>query len=151
MPELLLVDGGKGQLGVALSVLDALGLKGKMALAGIAKKNEAMGEMTDKIYLPGRVNPVNFGKDADLLLFLQRIRDEAHRSAIGFQRNRRGRKSLQSALDGLDGIGPKRKASLLQHFGSIENIRAADVESLMKAPGISRTVARSIYTAFSKK
>ncbi len=151
LPDLLLVDGGKGQLNVASGVLEALGLKTRLTLAGIAKKNEAMGEVTDKIYLPGRVNPVQFGRDSDLLLFLQRVRDEAHRSAIGYQRRRRGKKSLTSRLDDLEGIGPKRKASLLKHFGSIEKICAATVEELKMAPGISNAVAQSIRTALSKK
>jgi len=151
LPDLLLVDGGKGQLNVASGVLEALGLRSRLALAGIAKKNEALGEMTDKVYLPGRVNPVQFGKDSDVLLFLQRVRDEAHRSAIGYQRRRRGKKSLKSRLDDLEGIGPKRKASLLKHFGSIENICAATAEELKMAPGISNAVAQSIRTAFSDK
>ncbi len=150
LPDLLLVDGGKGQLNVASGVLEALGLKSRLALAGIAKKNEAIGEMTDKIYLPGRVNPVQFGKDSDLLLFLQRVRDEAHRSAIGYQRRRRGKNSLKSRLDDLDGIGPKRKTLLLKHFGSIEKIRTATVEELKMVPGISNAVAHSIRAALSK-
>jgi excinuclease ABC subunit C len=151
LPNLLLVDGGKGQLSVALGVLEALGLNDKFAVAGIAKKNEALGETTDKIYLPGRVNPVQFSRDPDLLLFLQRIRDEAHRAAIGFQRSHRGKQSLKSFLDDLVGIGPKRKASLLKHFGSIEKIGAATIKELALVPGISDTVAQSIHAALSGK
>jgi excinuclease ABC subunit C len=149
LPDLLLVDGGKGQLNVALAVLEALGLKDRFSVAGIAKKNEALGEKADKIFLPGRANPLPFGKDADLLLFLQRVRDEAHRSAIGYQRKTRGKQSLVSSLDGLTGIGPKRKASLLRHFGSMDGIRAATVEDLSRVPGISMTVARTIQAAFA--
>lgn len=149
LPDLLLVDGGKGQLSVALSVLEALGLKDRFAVAGIAKKNEALGEKTDKIFLPGRANPLQFGKDADLLLFLQRVRDEAHRSAIGYQRKSRGKQSLASSLDGLIGIGPKRKASLLKHFGSMDEIRKATVEELSKVPGISTAIARTVHAALS--
>ena len=148
-PDLLLVDGGKGQLNVALGVLEALGLRARFAVAGIAKKNEALGEKTDKIYLPGRANAVQFGKDADLLLFLQRVRDEAHRSAVGYQRRTRGKQSLVSSLDGLRGIGPKRKASLLRHFGSMDKIRQATVEDLSKVPGISTAVARTIRSTLS--
>jgi excinuclease ABC subunit C len=150
LPDLLLVDGGKGQLNVALSVLDALGLRGRFALAGIAKKNEAAGEKADKIYLPGRANPLQFGKDADLLLLLQRVRDEAHRSAIGYQRRSRGKQSLKSALDELSGIGPKRKAALLRHFGSMKRIKAATVEQLESVPGISSVMAASIHAALSQ-
>ena len=149
LPDLLLVDGGRGQLNVALGVLEKLGLKDRFAVAGIAKKNEAVGEKSDKIFLPGRANPLQFGKDADLLLFLQRVRDEAHRSAVGYQRRNRGKQSLASFLDGLIGIGPKRKASLLKYFGSMDNIRKATVEELGKAPGISAAVARTIHAAFS--
>jgi len=149
LPDLLLVDGGKGQLNVALAVLEALGLKDRFSVAGIAKKNEAVGETADKIFLPGRANPLQFGKDADLLLFLQRVRDEAHRSAVGYQRRTRGKQSLVSSLDGLTGIGPKRKASLLRHFGSMDRIREATVEELSRVPGISTTVARTIQAAFS--
>jgi excinuclease ABC subunit C len=147
LPGLLLVDGGRGQLNVALGVLDELGLKDRFGVAGIAKKNEAIGEKTDKIYVPGRSNPVQFGKDGDVLLFLQRVRDEAHRSAIGYQRKRRNMQFLQSSLDDLAGVGPKRKAMLLERFGSIENIRAATLEELCLLPGISKTMARSIRQA----
>ena len=147
LPGLLLVDGGRGQLNVALGVLDELGLRGRFGVAGIAKKNETISELTDKIYLPGRSNPVQFGKDGDLLLFLQRIRDEAHRSAIGYQRKRRNMQFLQSSLDRLAGVGPKRKAMLLERFGSVENIRTATLDELCLLPGISRTMARSIQQA----
>jgi excinuclease ABC subunit C len=149
LPDLLLVDGGKGQLNVALSVLDELGLQGRFNVAGIAKKNEALGETSDKIYLPGRANPLQFGKDSDLLLFLQRVRDEAHRSAIGFQRDRRNKHFLTSLLDDLRGIGPKRKALLLEHFGSVESIKRASVADLMVLPGISPTLAESIHATIN--
>ncbi len=144
LPDLLLVDGGRGQLSVALGVVESLGFQNRLAVAGIAKKNESVGEMTDKIYLPGRVNPVQFGKDADLLLFLQRVRDEAHRSAVGYQRKYRGKRSLASVLDGLEGVGPKRRASLLKHFGSIDRIKAATIDELVSVPGVSKTVAQVI-------
>ena len=150
LPDLLLVDGGKGQLNVALSVLSGLGLRGQVAMAGIAKKNEASGEKTDKIYLPGRSNSLQFGKDTDLLLFLQRVRDEAHRSAIGYQRRSRGKLSLKSALDDLSGIGPKRKATLLKHFGGMNQIKAATIEELKSVPGISAAIAESIHGALSQ-
>jgi excinuclease ABC subunit C len=149
LPELLLVDGGRGQLNVALSVLAELGLKDRFGVAGIAKKNEALGEMTDKIYLPGRSNPVQFGKDGDVLLFLQRVRDEAHRSAIGYQRKRRNKQFLRSSLDALSGVGPKRKAMLLERFGSIENIRAATPDELCQLPGITKTMARTIHLSLT--
>ena len=102
------------------------------------------GERRDKIFKPGRANPLNFGRDEDLLLFLQRIRDEAHRFAISFHRKRRQKISLQSELDTIPGIGKKRKAALLQHFKSVKNIRAADADDISALPGFNRVVAESI-------
>ena len=90
-PDLLLVDGGKGQVNIAVAVLDQLGATGRFAIAGIAKKDAEKGESQDKIYLPNRANPVNLGSDGRLLLLLQQIRDEAHRFAVAFQRKRRTR------------------------------------------------------------
>ena len=150
LPDLLLVDGGKGQLNVALAVLHGLGLAGQLAVAGIAKKDEARGDETDKIYLPQRANPVNMSKDPDVLLFLQRVRDEAHRFAITYQRRRRGKSSVQSVLDQVDGIGPKRKRLLLQHFGSIAKIKRATVEELCQLPSISQSLAQTIATQLKK-
>jgi excinuclease ABC subunit C len=146
-PDLLVVDGGKGQLNIALAVTRELNLTEKFDIIGIAKKDETKGETRDKIFKPGRANPLNFGKDEDLLLFLQRIRDEAHRFAISYHRKRRGKISIQSALDTIPGVGKKRKAALLRHFKSIKNIRAADPEVIGALPGFSPSVAQSILKA----
>ena len=146
-PDLLMVDGGKGQLNIALAVIRELNLAEKFDIIGIAKKDETKGETRDKIFKPGRANPLNFGKDEDLLLFLQRIRDEAHRSAISFHRKRRKKISLQSVLDTIPGVGKKRKAALLHHFKSVKNIRAADSEEIGALPGFNRSVAESILKA----
>jgi len=146
-PDLLMVDGGKGQLNIALAVIRELNLAEKFDIIGIAKKDETKGETRDKIFKPGRANPLNFGKDEDLLLFLQRIRDEAHRFAITFHRQRRKKISLQSALDTIPGVGKKRKAALLQHFKSVKNIRAADSDEIGALPGFNRSVAESILKA----
>ena len=143
-PDLLMVDGGKGQLNIAVAVTDELNLAQKFDIIGIAKKDEKKGETRDKIFKPGRANPLNFGRDEDLLLFLQRIRDESHRFAISFHRKRRKKISLQSALDTIPGIGKKRKAALLQHFKSIKNIRAADADDISVLPGFNRGLAESI-------
>lgn len=140
-PDLLVVDGGKGQLNIALSVLRELGLEEGFAIIGIAKKDESRGETEDKIYIPGRSNPISFGRAGDLLLFLQRIRDEAHRFAVSFHRKRRSKTSLQSALDSIPGIGKKRKTALLTHFRGVKNIRAATIDDLTAVPGINRKVA----------
>jgi excinuclease ABC subunit C len=145
LPDLLLVDGGKGQLNIATAVVAAMGLEGRFAVAGIAKKDESRAEESDKIYLPRRSNPVNLNKDPDLLLFLQRIRDEAHRFAIGYQRRRRATASVVSALDGIAGIGPQRKRALLDRFGGVAGIKAATVEELGQLPGVSSELAQRIH------
>lgn len=150
LPDLLLVDGGKGQLNVALKVLEEFGMSGQFGVAGIAKKDEAKGDLDDKIYLPQRSNPVTFGKDSGLLLFLQRVRDEAHRFAIGYQRQRRAKSSVQSVLDEIGGIGPKRKRLLLRHFGSIGAIKKASAEELGQLPGISIRLAESLLAQLNK-
>ena len=124
-----------------------MGLAGQFHLAGIAKKDERKGEVDDKIYLPGRANPVNLGHDGRLLLLLQQIRDEAHRFAITFQRKRRQRSMVRSALDQVAGVGPKRKAMLLKHFGSIKKIRAATVDEISELPGMNRSLAEAIKQA----
>ncbi len=150
-PDLLMVDGGKGQLNIALAVTRELGLTEKFDIIGIAKKDERKGETRDKIFKPGRANPLGFGKDEDLLLFLQRIRDEAHRFAISFHRKRRKKISLQSALDTIPGVGKKRKAALLKHFKSVKNIRAADPEEIGALPGFNSSVAESILKAIGNR
>jgi excinuclease ABC subunit C len=143
-PELLMVDGGKGQLNIAVNVLCELHLNGRFDVIGIAKKDEKRGETEDKIYGPGRVNAINFGRNGELLLFLQRIRDEAHRVAVTFHRQRRNKRTLHSSLDTIPGVGKKRKTLLLKHFGSIKNIRAATFDELNALPGITHSVAASV-------
>ncbi|MCF8068795.1 MAG: excinuclease ABC subunit UvrC [Desulfobacterales bacterium] len=147
LPDILIVDGGKGQLNIAVAVLSALGMKNRFYLFGIAKKDTTRGETKDKIFQPQRSNPVKFGKDEDLLLFLQRIRDEAHRFAITFHRQRRNKKAIHSILDDIQGVGPGRKKLLLKHFGSIKKIRAASVEDIQKLPGINYVTAQKIVKA----
>ena len=146
-PDLLMVDGGKGQLNIALAVIKDLDLAGKFEIVGIAKKDGKKGETRDKIFRPGATNPLSFGREGDLLLFLQRIRDEAHRFAISFHRKRRQKIFLQSALDAIPGVGKKRKAILLQHFKSVKNIRAAELDEISSLPGFNRKVAESVQKA----
>ena len=150
-PDLLMVDGGKGQLNIALAVIRDVGLERKFDIIGIAKKDDKKGETRDKIFKPGRANPLGFGREGELLLFLQRIRDEAHRFAISFHRSRRGKISLQSALDTIPGVGQKRKATLLKHFKTIKNIRAADLDEIRSLPGFNRRAAKSVIEALSTK
>ncbi len=148
-PDLLMVDGGKGQLSIAVSVIRELGVEGRFDIVGVAKKNTAGGETADKIYKPGMSNPIGFGRDADLLLFLQRIRDEAHRFAITFHRSRRRSAGKGSVLDSIAGVGKKRKTVLIRRFGSIKRIKSATVEEIAAVPGISRPVAETVHAALN--
>jgi len=143
-PDLLMVDGGKGQLNIAVSIIRELGLEGIFNLIGIAKKDEERGETQDKIYKPGRRNPVNLGKEPDILLFMQRVRNESHRFAITFHRNRRKHTFKRSALDDIQGIGPRRKKALLKHFKSIQKIKEASLEQLSALPGMNRKAAQAV-------
>ena len=148
-PDVLMVDGGKGQLNIALSVLENLGLKNTFDVIGIAKKDVARNETQDKVYMPGRSNPINFGKEIETLFFLQRIRDEAHRYAIAFHRRKRSKIALHSILDEIPGIGKKRKAALLKQFKSFKKIRDASLDELTGVSGINRKVAKAVKTALS--
>ncbi|NVL90428.1 MAG: excinuclease ABC subunit UvrC [Desulfobacterales bacterium] len=147
LPDLLMVDGGKGQLNMAVAVLKALRLFGSFDLIAIAKKDPGRGETEDKIYKPGRKNPVNLKKDADVLLFLQRIRDEAHRSVITYHRKRRLMAGRRSVLQQIPGIGEKRRMLLLKHFGSLKRVKAASVEELAAVPGMTRQAAEAVFEA----
>jgi excinuclease ABC subunit C len=151
LPDLLLVDGGKGQMNIAVSVLSKLGLDGQFGVAGIAKADADRGENEDKVYVPGRRNPLNFGNRKDLLYFLQRIRDEAHRFVIAYHRKKRSRSALQSRLDGIQGIGEKRKEVLLKHFKSLKKIREASIEELAGLPGMNRWAAESVHTTLNRE
>jgi len=148
-PDLLIVDGGKGQLNIAVSVLKGLKLENELDIIGIAKKDVHKGEAQDKIYKPGRANPINFDREGNLLLFLQKIRDEAHRFAITFQRKRRKMTTMRSALDSVPGIGKMRKENLFRHFGGIRAIRSASIQELSAVPGINRKIAETIKKQLS--
>jgi excinuclease ABC subunit C len=139
LPDLLLVDGGKGQISVALAVLAELRLRGRFDVAGIAKNDDQ-----DRVYIPGRANPIQFGRDGEGLLLLQRLRDEAHRWAVGFQRQRRRKTALHSVLDEIPGIGPKRRTQLLTRFGGIARLKEASPAELQEIPGISAALAEAI-------
>ncbi len=151
LPDLLIVDGGKGQLNVALSIIRRFNLPSPFMMIGLAKKNKALGETEDKVYQPGRANPVNLGRGGDLLLFLQRVRDEAHRFALSFHRQRRNRSAVQSLLDTIPEVGKKRKKILLKHFGSLKKIRAATLHELGELPGMNRRAAETVKRALAAK
>jgi excinuclease ABC subunit C len=142
LPDVLLLDGGKGQLNIAVDILRRLDMAGRFAVAAIAKMEPERGDVQDKIYVPRRANPLHFGGNEEVLLFLQRVRDEAHRFAIRFHRQKRRQKAFVSGLDGIPGIGPKRKQALLRHFGGLSAIRAATLDELSALPGMNRKAAR---------
>jgi excinuclease ABC subunit C len=150
LPDLLMVDGGKGQLNIALEVIRNLGLENAFDVIGIAKKDETRGDTADKIFQPGRANPVNWGREGRLLLFLQSIRDEAHRFAITYHRRERNRNALESALDAVPGVGPQRKRMLLKHFGGVQNIRAATLQELASLPGMTLKTAETLQQALGE-
>jgi excinuclease ABC subunit C len=133
MPDLVIVDGGKGQVSAAKDSLDALGLH-DLPLAGLAKERE-------ELFLPDRTEPIVLPATSPALYLVQRLRDEAHRFAITYHRGLRARKAIRSAFDDLPGVGPKRKRELLKVFGSIKRVRDAPVEQIAAVPGISRTLA----------
>ncbi len=135
LPDLLLVDGGKGQLGVAVEVLEAFGLRERVPVAGLAKRFE-------ELFVPGRSRSIMLPRRSEGLFLLQRVRDEAHRFAITSHRRRRRKAGLASVLEQVPGIGPKRRKALLQAFGrDIEAIRRASVEELCAVPGITAEIA----------
>ena len=137
LPDLLLVDGGKGQLGRAVAVLERFGLLGKVPVAGLAKQNE-------ELFLPEKALPLLLPRQSQGLYLIQRVRDEAHRFAITAHRNRRAKEGLASRLDAIPGIGPAKRKALLNHFGSVDNIIEASVQDLQLVPGINAGLAQVI-------
>jgi excinuclease ABC subunit C len=139
-PNLVIIDGGKGQLNAARAALDELGIEG-VEICGLAKRLE-------EVFLPDRADPVLLPRSSEALYLLQRIRDEAHRFAVTYHRTLRGRRMTESAFDEIPGIGPSRRRSLLDTFGSLKGVREATVEELAGAPGISEALARTIFGHF---
>ncbi|MEW6593885.1 MAG: excinuclease ABC subunit UvrC [Thermodesulfobacteriota bacterium] len=142
LPDLLLLDGGKGQLNIAVRAMAEAGLAGTPELAAIAKEREAEGE---KLFRPGRRNPILLPRHSPALLYLMRIRDEAHRYGITFHKRLRSKATLTSALDAVPGIGPAKKKALLSHFGSLRALAAADPAEIAAVPGIGPALARVIH------
>lgn len=139
--DLIIVDGGRGQLNSTLRVLESLNVK--IPIIGIAKKDE-------KIYTPYSANPIKLPKDSKILHLIQHVRDEAHRFAIEYHRKLRNKKFRASQLDKIKGIGPKRKISLLRHFKGVEAVRSASIEELSQVEGINRKLAEKIHKHFHK-
>lgn len=141
LPQLIIVDGGKGQLSAAVEVLDNLGLRGQIAIIGIAERLE-------EIYFPGDSVPLYINKNSESLRVIQHLRDEAHRFGITHHRNRRAKSQTRSELDTIKGIGPKTKEQLLRHFKSVKRIREASLEDLTALIGPSK--ATTLHNALTE-
>ncbi len=155
LPDFILIDGGKGQLGVLTMVLDELNLTGTIDIAGIAKarvkanvRGRAVERSEERFFLPGRKNPVVLRRGSAALFLLERLRDEAHRFAITHHRKVRGKAQLKSALSDIPGVGPKRQKALLKHFGSLKKIKAASLADLQEMPGLPENIAGQVYRHF---
>jgi len=146
LPQLIVVDGGKGQLSSAVEALDAIGLRGKIAVVGIAKRLE-------EIYFPGDSVPLYIDKNSETLRVVQHLRDEAHRFGITHHRNRRSNSQIVSALDGIKGIGPKTAEALITHFKSVKKIREATITELASVVGLSKakTVKEGLIPPHAEK
>ena len=143
LPDLVIVDGGKGQLSAAVGVLREMGLT-ELPVAGLAKRFE-------EVYLPGRSGPVILPRNSQGLYLLQRMRDEAHRFAITYHREVRGKRALASVFDDVPGIGPTRKRALLKRFGSLRRIREASVEEVAETPGVNRELAERLKSVLARE
>ena len=137
LPDLVIIDGGKGQLGRAVKVLEDFELFGKVPVTGLAKQNE-------ELFLPGHPDSILLPRQSQGLYLIQRVRDEAHRFAITSHRNRRTKMGLASQLDSIPGIGPARRKALLTHFGSLADIKNASLDELTAVPGITQAVAQTV-------
>jgi excinuclease ABC subunit C len=136
IPDLVIIDGGKGHLGAALQVFLELGID-DVPLASLAKENE-------ELFVPYVQESIELPKSSQGLFLVQRIRDEAHRFAITFHRQRRSKNSIKSVLDVVPGIGPKRKRMLLRRFGSVKGIRDAQLEEIAAVPGMTMRAAQAL-------
>ncbi|MDQ3953061.1 MAG: excinuclease ABC subunit UvrC, partial [Actinomycetota bacterium] len=136
-PNLVVIDGGKGQLNRAVEVMDELGVEG-VTTVSLAKRME-------EVFVPGRPDPIVIPRGSEALYLLQRIRDEAHRFALTYHQLRRNKKMTRSALDGIPGLGEVRRKKLLKHFGSVKKVREASLEELRDVPGLPAAVAEAVY------
>ena len=153
LPDLVIIDGGKGQLGVARAVFKDLGVE-RVDLVSLAKsrlqgadEDDAPVRSSERVFKPDLRDPIVLSQSSAELLLLARIRDEAHRFAITFQRELRRKDRLRSPLDEIPGVGPTRKKALLKHLGSLKRVRAASVDELAAVPGIGKKAAEAIYRA----
>ncbi len=154
-PDLVVIDGGKGQLGQAGAVLEDLGLHDIDLIALAKSRTDKSGfddyEVThsaERVFVPGRKNPIVLKQNSAELYLLQRLRDAAHDFAIGYHKTLRRKQSLRSSLDEIPGVGPKTKRDLLRHFGSLKKIKAADIDELLQVDGIGPATAGAVFDFF---
>jgi excinuclease ABC subunit C len=157
LPDLVVVDGGKGQLGMAIAALHELGVR-DVDLAALAKmrverapRSAEIQRSEERVFLPGQSNPVILKRNSNALFLLQRVRDEAHRFAITYHKKVRAKQTLYSALDKIPGIGGVRKRALLRAFGSVRRIEEASLDELIKVPSINPKVAQEILDSFKSE
>lgn len=143
LPQMVLIDGGKGQLSAAVQAMEETGY-GYIPAFGLAKEEEL-------IFAPGKPEPVYLPRDSRALHLVQRLRDEAHRFAVTYHRQLRDKKTLRSLLDEVEGIGPKRRRELLKAFGGIEEIKKAGLEELAAVPGMNHRAAQAVYSFFRRE
>lgn len=145
LPDVVLIDGGKGQLNAAAEIMDGLNASVD-CMVGVSKGVERKAGW-EKLFLLGREHPIILPGDSMALHLIQQIRDEAHRFAINGHRHRRNKKRTQSVLEEIEQVGPKRRKALLAHFGGLQRLKAAGVEDIAKVPGISHSLAQTLYQA----
>ncbi len=141
-PNLVVVDGGRGQLSAALAAMEELDLP-RVAVISLAKREE-------EVFVPGSSVPIQLERHSPALQLLQRARDEAHRVALRYHRKKRGTKSMETIFEGLPGVGPARRRAILRHFGSVERFLDASQEELEGVPGLPQKTARTLYAQLHK-
>jgi excinuclease ABC subunit C len=143
VPDLIIIDGGKGQLSSALEIIRSSGLT-SATVVGLAKEFE-------HIFKEGESDPVILPRHSQSLYLVQRIRDEAHRFAITYHRKLRSKRNMVSVLDHIPGIGEKRRKALWDHFGNLTKIKAAEIDEMVAVPGMNRPTAEAVYQFFRRK
>ena len=138
-PNLIVVDGGKGQLSASYEVLEALGLEEEIPIVSLAKQFE-------EVFVPGQSKPIRIPRQSEALYLLQRLRDESHRFAINYHRQLRGKRMTKSALDDIPGLGPARKARLLKELGSVKAVKQASQEDLLDLAWLPDEVGQNVWT-----
>jgi excinuclease ABC subunit C len=154
LPDLVVVDGGIGQLNSTLEIVNELGLTGRFDLVSLAKSRTArdvespvIEKSSERVFLPGRKNPVVLRQNSAPLLLMAAIRDEAHRFAIEYHRTLRAKEGIASGIEQIPGIGPKRRTLLLRHFGSLQRLKEVGVEEIAAVEGMNNAVAHQVYTS----